>query len=194
MAYRIDLKLLQEVISKTTFKVDGDDYEITYGNLITPRYPNCEIFWANFVVPFTKRIIVGITNQKEKISPREGIHSHIKDIASFHYTMFLNLIYAYDHLINFRISSFEDFYIHLVCACDLAEECLSKLYLLILICNKQESKILSKMGKEVFLEMAEVWYDINYQKLYEDYLSKGKSIPIKLIDSGDILKEYFKGG
>lgn len=192
MKYKIALSKIEDIISKTRFANDGDSYERLYWTFFKERFPNCETFWRYFVVPFTKRIELEIKDPNERIRPREGISEGIKDIASFHYSMFLNLIYSYDHLQNFRLSSFEDFYTHLGSACDLTEEFLLKTYLLILECREQKSKILQELKKEDFLKIAERWYDDNYSKVYEDYLKKGKPAPIKLPRGKNVLDEYFE--
>lgn len=192
MVYKITLDKIEEIISKTIFANEGDKYERIYWIFFKKRFPNCETFWRYFVVPLTKRIELETKDPSERIRPREGISEDVKDIASFHYSMFLNLIYSYDHLLNFRLSSFEDFYIHLVSACDLAEEFLLKTYLLILECTDQKSEILQELKKEDFLKLAEKWYDENYSKVYENYLKKGKVKPIRLPNRGNVLDEYFK--
>jgi len=192
MKYKIALSKIEHIISKTHFANDGDSYERLYWTFLKERFPNCETFWKYFVVPFTKRIELETKDPNERIRPRNNISEDIKDIASFHYSMFLNLIFAYDHLQNFRLSSFEDFYIHLGSACDLAEEFLLKTYLLILECTGQKSKILQELKKEDFLKLAEKWYNDNYSKIYENYLRKGKVVPIRLPNRGNVLDEYFK--
>jgi hypothetical protein len=192
MGYKAALSKIKEIISKTHFANDGDNYERLYWTFLKERFPNCEAFWRYFVVPLTKRIELEIKDPNERIRPRDGISEDIKDIASSHYTMFLNLIYSYDHLQNFRLSSFEDFYTHLGSACDLAEEFLLKSYLLIIECTGQSSEILQELNKEKFLELAAKWYEDNYSKVCEDYLKKGKPTPIKLPGRRDVLDEYFK--
>jgi len=192
MGYKIALSKIKRIISKTHFANDGDSYERLYWTFFKERFPNCETFWRYFVVPSTKRIELEIKDPNERIRFREGISEDIKDIASFHYSMFLNLIYSYDHLQNFRLSSFEDFYTHLASACDLVEKFLLKTYLLILECTDQKSEILQELKKEDFLKIAEKWYDDNYSKIYGDYLKKGKTVPIKLPSRQNILDEYFK--
>ena len=193
MEYKIALNKIKDIISKTHFAHDGDPYEVSYWTFLKERFPNCETFWRYFVVPFTKRIEIEIKDPNERIRPREGISEDIKGIATFHYSMFLNLIYSYDHFQNFRLSSFEGFYMHLGSACDLAEEFLLKTYLLILECTDKKSEILQELKKEDFLKIAEKWYDDNYQTVYENYFKKGKVIPIKIPNRRNVLDEYFKG-
>jgi len=193
MIHLTSIREIKKVISNIHFANEGDQYEKKYWLLLKERFPNCEIFWRNFIVPLTKRILPpSQVNNEDRIRFREGISEHLKKIASFHYTVFLNLVFSYDHLMNFGLSSFEDFYIHLVSACDLAEEFLLKTYLLILECTDRQSKILQKLKKEDFLKLAGDWYDKNYSQLYDKYLSKGKSPPIGIPNRKNILDEYFK--
>ena len=187
MIYQITSKQLEDIISKTYFVNKGDRYEIEYGSFIDEKFPHCETFWRYFVVPFTERIEI-----KNSISPRLNISEDIKDIAAFHYSMFLNLIYSHNHLQNFRLSSFEDFYMHLGSVCDLAEDFLLKTYLLILECKNQKSEILQELKKDDFLNLAGEWYDKKYKEVYDNYHKKGKQTPIWLLDRENVLDEYFK--
>ena len=193
MIHLTSIREIKKVISNIHFANEGDQYEKKYWLLLKERFPNCEIFWRNFIVPLTKRILPpSQVKNEDRIRFREGISEHLKKIASFHYTVFLNLVFSYDHLMNFGLSSFEDFYTHLGSACDLAEEFLLKTYLLILECTDQKSEILQELKKEDFLKLAEKWYNDNYSNVYENYLKKGKAVPIRLLNRGNVLDEYFK--
>lgn len=192
MGYKIALSKIEDVISKTYFANDGDRCEREYWIYLKEGFPNCETFWRYFVVPCTKRIEFEVSEPNERIRPREGVSEDVIDVASFHYSMFINLIYSYDHLQRFGLSSFEDFYVHLGSACDLAEEFLLKTYLLILECRGQRSEILQELKKEDFLKLAEKWYDDKYSKVYENYLKKGKPSPMKLPSRQNVLDEYFQ--
>lgn len=190
--YEIGFDEFQEIISKTRFANHGDSYERDYGALIIDRFPNCEVFWSHFVVPLTKRIEPQVKDPDEKIRFRKGISEDLIDIASFHYSMFVNLIYSHDHLRDRRLAFFEDFYVHSVAACDLAEEFLLRVYLLILECTNQQSQTLQLLTREEFLDIAGKWYDKNYSKVYQNYLKKGKSgPPIRLPSRKNVLDEYF---
>jgi hypothetical protein len=190
MGYKIRLSEINDIISKTYFGNDGDPFEKVYWPLLKERFPNCEAFWRYFVVPYTNRIE---SPTKERIRPREGISEDIERIVSVHYSMFMNLIYAYDHLQNFRLSSFEDFYVHLGSACDLAEDFLLRVHLLILECRSQKSEILQELTKNDFSKLAEEWYDNNYAKVCENYLKKGKRPHIEIPEIQSVLDKYFQG-
>jgi hypothetical protein len=190
MGYRIELSEINDIISRTYFGTDGDPFEKAYWPLLKERFPNCEAFWRHLVVPYTNRIESPI---KERIRPREGIAEDIERIGSVHYSMFMNLIYAYEHLQNFRLSSFENFYTHLGSVCDLAENFLLRAYLLSLECKNQKSVVLHKLNKADFLKLVKKWYDDDYVKAYKNYLKKGKPPLIEIHKIQTVLDEYFRG-
>ncbi len=134
MAYQIEATRIKELISRATLLDDGDQYERANWQLLRGTFPNFEVYWKHFVVPFTKRI-EGIEEPNERIRHRDGVDQEVKNLGITHYSVFLNLVYANEHLQNIGPSSFEDFYIHLVAACDLAEDFLTNAYLLILECR-----------------------------------------------------------
>ncbi|MFH1287289.1 MAG: hypothetical protein ABII25_01155, partial [bacterium] len=190
---KILLDGIEAKVAKMCFEKNGDDYEQKCSHLIKEKYPNCEEFWKFIIVPSTNRINDRNESGDEAIREREGISEDIKDIAHLHYTTFLNLVYAHDHLTNFGLSSFEDFYIHLSSACDLAEGFLLKIYLLICECNGEKSSLLAKTSRDGFFKLCGDWYDENYNKLWCNYLKKGKGIPIKIPHGKNMLDEYFNG-
>jgi hypothetical protein len=181
---------LPQYLQYTTHKEHGDRFEREYGHFLMDNFPNCEVFWKKFVVPFTKRI-EGYPNQIiQSTEVRQGIDSRIEDIANSHYSMFLNLVFAHLHLETKTLSSLESIYTHLGSACDLVEMTLEKWYFLLLICQGKESKVLQGLSRDEFLEEVGKWYDEKYSSLYQYYLSRGKNPPIDLISSSDILVEY----
>ncbi len=185
---------LESIFKRTRFKNEGDGFEQQFGDLIIKEFPNCELYWLKFVVPSTNRIDKSITNPQARIRYREGVAFEIMELHAVHYSIFLNLIYAHNHLKDMRLSSFEDFYFHLGSSCDLAEEFLQKVYLLKLECLGQHSSILNNLTRDDFCAIAGKWYDKNYGGLEEHYLSKGKSIPLKLPSRKNLLDEYFGKG
>jgi len=123
---------------------------------------------------------------------REGIDPILEDIGSLHYTIFLNLVYACEHINGKELSFFEDFYAKLATTFDLIENLLLKIYFLINECNGEKSGIAQKLSKEEFVKYAEEWYDKAYDKLFQNYYSKGKATPIKIPHIKDILNEYLR--
>jgi hypothetical protein len=191
MKYIVGLDKIEGMIDRTYFANDGDGNEKLFWPLFIDKFPNSEIFWRHMLVPLTKRIVPEVKDPTERIRFRDGVSEDLKDIATFQYCMILNLIYSHDHFRNFRLSSFEDFYMHLGSVCDLAEDYLLKTYMLGLECKKEESKVLHTLTKDEFLQLAEAWYNENYSNVYEHYLKKGKPPLIKLPGRQSVLLEYF---
>jgi hypothetical protein len=188
METEVSISEVKKITSKTSFCNDGDQYEQEWWPFFKERFPNCENFWRQFVVPSTNRIVQGST---DRISHRSNVSDDIINITLFHYSMFMNLVYAYNHLLNFTLSSFDDFYTHIASACDLAEEFLLKVYLLVIECQNQKSNILQNLSKKDFLGLCDKWYDDKYPKVYENYLEKGKFASIKIPNRKNVLDEYF---
>jgi len=190
MVYKIEKKTFDELISSSHFTNEGDFWEKKYWIHLKERFTNCEEFWRYFIIPLTKRIEIQDKNERERIRFREGIHSTLQDIAALHYSLFLNLAYSYNHLLNNRISAFEDFYIHLASTCDLSEEFILRIYINILRWGGKKSEVLEELSKDRFLCMASEWYDKYYLKVYENYLNKGKPPPFRLPSRKYVLDEY----
>ncbi|MBA7658088.1 hypothetical protein ES703_66036 [subsurface metagenome] len=192
MRLKIELSQLKNILSTMYFHNEGVEEEKKYWVLFKERFPNLEIFWRHFIVPATKRI-EDVRDPKERTCLGTGVQKEITRIVSLHYSVFLALVYCYDHLQHFRISSFEDFYAHIVSALDLAEEFLLRVYLLHLKCKGEKSKVLQELTIKEFLQKAEECYNKYYSGVYENYLKKGKGIPIYLPSRKNVLDEYFKG-
>ncbi len=191
VATKILISEVKRIISETHFYNEGDRYEQEWWTFLKERFPNCECFWRRFIVPSTKRIEPQVQDSKDRIYARDNVSNDVKSISLCHYSMFMNFVNAYDNLQNFTSSSFEDFYVHLASACDLAEEFLLKVYLLILECQDQKSSILKNLSKNDFLNLCGNWYDNNYSKVYENYIQKGKFLSIKIPGRRNVLDEYF---
>ncbi len=190
----IEFNKFKHLIDETTFDNSGASTEKEYGVIITDWFPNCEKFWKYIIVPWTNRIDETIPRDDfDRITDcRINISHELNELGSFHYSIFQNLFYAYFNFKQMHFSYFEDFYVHLVSACDSAEEVIHILYLLILECTGKSSKILGSMSEDEFVEnYARVWYKKNYSNLYNHYLKKGKGISIKLPHRESLLNEYF---
>ena len=189
---KINPRDLSRFLEQASFQSSGDMYEQNYGHYLSERFPNCQRFWRVFIVPLTRRMD-GYPNEfTSNIKFRQSIAPKLEDIASAHYSMFVNLIYAHQHLEIQMVSSVGDTYVHLASACDLAESVLEEWYLLLLMCRGGKSHLLQELSRDECLEIAGEWYDGNYQHFREYYLSRGKSPPIRLLSVRDnLLKEYF---
>jgi hypothetical protein len=177
-------------LQHVSYKEHGDSYEQEYGHFLTDHFPNCERFWRIFVIPFTERINGYPTSIAPGLSVRARIAPQIEEIASAHYSMFLNIVFAHLHLENKTQSSFEDIYTHLGSVCDLAEIVIEKWHFLYLALQGKETIVFQGLSRDKFLEKAGKLYDDKYHDWYQYYLKKGKSPPINLISRNDILVEY----
>jgi hypothetical protein len=183
--YIVTLGSAIEAIKKTYFANDGDYYEKSYWPLLKDRFPNCEDYWRHFVVPITKRMEANVTDQRQRTLPREHVSEDILDLASLHYSMFMHLVCGYDHVMNPRLSSFEDFYTHLAAACDLAEDFLLGAYLLAIECTGGRAGVSQLANREDSLKLAE--------DRYESQPVRGNLAPMALPGRQTALDEYFGG-
>jgi len=191
MAFEITSAELTKVIAGIHFANDGDSHERKYWALLKERFPNCEQFWRLFVVPTTRRIECAMDDARR--FERRRVAADVWAISYLHYSLSLHLGYSSDHLRLPLPSSFGDFYSHLGSACDLAEDFLLKVYLLVTVCRGGTSRILQALTKNEWLEIAADWYDQRYPGVYDHYLSKGKGLPIKLPTRASVVGEYLSG-
>lgn len=190
----INYKKIEEIINLSSYKANGSITEKDNGYLLADLFPNSEIFWKNFIVPFTNRIDDSIADEAKLIESRDDVSVELYDIGSFHYTIFHNFLYAYAALYHSQrqASYFENFYTHLVTICDCAEEFLILVHRLVLECTQTESELLQNLSEIGFLEICRKWYTKNYSKLHELYLAKGKYKPISIPTRPImLLEEYF---
>lgn len=183
---KIDLTTLKNFIDQSGYKINGASTEKALSDYLSKDFPNSEKYWKFFIVPATVRID-NLGAHSDHTAVRDGVSQELRDIGSYHYSIFLNLINA-----ERNSPSFEQFYFYLGITCDLVEEFLQKVYLLILDCTDKDSQILKKLTKEGFLQLAEQWYTKNYETLFENYYSKGKANPIRIPNRKYILDEYFE--
>ncbi|MBS1654099.1 MAG: hypothetical protein JSU05_04570, partial [Bacteroidetes bacterium] len=190
---QIEISKLKDFIANASFKKDGHSKEKTYGHILANLFPNCEIFWKTFIIPYTNRFDESVSEDDKllKIDPRENAASDLAELGSYHYSIFQNFLFAQNAYENHHLSFFENFYTHLGSVCDSTEEFLQKLYLIILECNNEETEKLQNITKEQFLSKASDWYDSHYVKACEHYLSKGKANPMKSSIKKYILDKYF---
>lgn len=188
MTIQLSTSDFKKGLEQFSYKNNGDNYEINYGNKVIDIFPNSELYWRLFVIPMTNRIDNTVLN--DKIGTRISVSIDMQELSRLNYSVFVNLVFAEQCISKKQISFFENFYAHLGTVCDLAEEFSTQLYLIKLQCVQKETEILQKLSKTKFLEIAKNWYDKYYSSTYEHYLSKGKTAPIKLISRMNILDEY----
>jgi hypothetical protein len=182
---------LYDFVSRCTFQSNGDVNEQKYYSVVTDLFPRSEEFWKLFIIPSTNRIEFGTSD--DPIRSRAGIVPELQELASIHYSIFLNLVYAHDCFLKKQMAYFENFYAHLSTVLDLVNEFLFQVYFLQLKSKNQQPPLFNKIPKEEFLRLAEEWYERKYEKAYQHYFSRGKTTPTKLITVDPALDTYFNG-
>lgn len=184
-------------LSLFPFEKFGDSREREYGPRLRTNFVNCERFWQQCVFPSTERVTRYPEYYPLDIAYRPDVDERVVDIATLHYSMLSHLGFAWEHVSRAgtelqSASWFEDFYVHLVSACDLAEELMEKFYLLLLHCRAQPADTLERLTRDQFLALAGEWYDESYHKVAEHYLAKGRGLPIELPSGKHLLREFVK--
>jgi hypothetical protein len=180
--FKIDLE-------KASFRKFGDIYEQKFGNLITIKFPNIEIFWKLFIIPSTERLEK--SPNRNSIGFRKTLDQRLIDMACTHYSIFINLLYAHKNLKEKRLGYIENFYTNLSTLFDLTDTFLDEIFVLLAYCKDYEINSYKYLDKQDFLEKSEDWYNNNYKKHYDYYSSKGKNRPIFLPSRNPtIVKEF----
>ena len=102
----------------------------------------------------------------------------------------MQLRYAAWHFKLPAPSSFGNCYTHLASACDLAEDFLGCLHLLMSECQGEPRPISEPFSREKFLDYIGQWYDAGYLTAYANYHSKGKPITIRVPARQDTANAY----
>jgi len=189
---KISVPALRARIDQTHFANQGDAFERQYWPVFKERFPRVEEFWRWFIVPMTPRIEEDLTFPPRMA--KRDVADDLWQISFRHYSAFLHLIYAYERLrqVHERWALIE-FYSHLGPVCDLAEDFLIDLHLLVLSCCEEGSALLCKLPRAEFLDLAAEWYDQSYSAVYEHYLAKGKGMPFNLPSRKSLVREYLGG-
>jgi len=191
---QIKLSEIEKIIDKTSFRKSGHSREKKFGYILAKSFANFEKYWKYLIVPQTNRVDNSFVATKERllIDPRENVSPDLHEIGSYHYSVFLNFLFAEKALEKKQISFFENFYTHLGSICESAEEFLLKVYLVLLECDDKLTTAQAEISKEKFLEVASTWYDKSYPKAYNYFLSKGKVNPMKPTVVENLLDKYFE--
>jgi hypothetical protein len=189
MALEMSKTELKEIVERFSYAKNGDNNERQYAHGINEEFPNSEKFWKLFIVPLTKRI--ESTGDGEAIRVRPEVSDELQELASYHYSIFLNLIYAKDCLLKRQLGYFENFYTHLSSVFDLTEEFLNQAYSLANLSSGIIHTPIPKHDKSKFLELAGLFYDKEYDKAYEHYFRIGKVTPLRIIKAENSLIKYF---
>lgn len=193
MRLKISISELRATIEQTHFANQGDKCEQRYGPVFRERFPRVEEFWRWCVVPMTKRIEQAPGSQLD-VSRRDDVAADLWAISFRHYSAFLHFVYAYERLQKADEPwALVEFYSHLGSVCDLAEDFLIGVHLMVLACRDQHSTLLSELPRAEFLELAAEWYDQSYPGLYEHYLLKGKGGSFSFPSKKSLVREYLGG-
>lgn len=164
---------LVKELSKISLSNHGTLLEKEYVDFLTKRFPNYEIYWRYFVVPATT--VIENVDSGGALRTRQCVSDQVTDICSLHNSVFLNLLYSHLHLMEYNApSSFEDFYMHLVAASDVAEAFLFRIYILIMTSIGDENQdFLKRMNLDHFLKQAEKWFKKKYTKSFNIFTNTG---------------------
>lgn len=182
---------LRRMVEELHLATDGDGNERNFWPAINEHFPNYETFWRYVVVPTTKRIEqpVGTDGRHER---RAGIAEDLWLITYINYSVFLNLVGAFEHLAQPLMLSLGNFYTHLASACDLAEEFLLRVHLLICECRGEPVPELAPDSKDEFLKKLDAWYEREYARAYEIYHRKGRDMLVRVGPREKLLCRYFE--
>ena len=159
-------KNLLNTIANLHLATDGDPQEQRDWPIVNEHFPNYERFWRDLVVPMTTRIEIPV-GSPGRHKRRAGVADDLWRVSYLNYSLFLHLTQASDHLPLPMNSSFNDFYAHLGSVCDLAEDFLLAVHVLVSKCRNQPVRFMQRLSKMKFVEIASGWYDKKYPKFYE---------------------------
>ncbi len=165
---------LREAIGNLHLSNDGDGNERSFWPAINDGFPNYERFWRQLVVPTTKRI-ENPSNAERRVERREGVADDLWLITYVNYSLFLNLVGAFEHLSQPLSLSVGNFYTHVASACDLAEDFLLRAHMCVSECRGQPVAF-NPLTKAEFCQKLDEWYEKEYQKKYPHSHAKGKAM------------------
>jgi hypothetical protein len=168
---QIPFETLKTATSRFTYALNGDEFETKHSKILTPLFTNSEVFWKLFITPLTKRINNNV-NPKISIRAREKTSITLQELAAYHYSIFLNIVYVNDCFEEKQMAFFENFYAHLSTICDLTEEFLLQVSFITEQCKGSIPTLLKELTREDVINLAREYYDKNYPKDYEYYFSK----------------------
>ena len=93
---------------------DGDDNEKLHCRLVSDQFPKYEHFWRDLVVPTTNRIVrAGMPRPRHE--RREHIADDLWGVTCINYSIFLNLVGAFEHLATNEPFAWQLLYAHCIC-------------------------------------------------------------------------------
>jgi hypothetical protein len=129
-------------------------------------------------------------NDPRRYQRRDNIANDLWDISYINYSVFMNLVGAYQHLAQPVMLSVGNFYTHLASACDLAEEFLLRVCIMIAHCRGDAVPELDPDTKEQFLAKAGTWYEEHYTRNYRHYHQRGRDMLVRIGPREGIICRY----
>lgn len=134
--------------------------------------------------------------QKKKplhIETRPEVSKDVKNIGLAHYSVFLELLYAYRHLSEKNLDYLEDILVHLATIADLVDDLVNRTACLFKKIKGKDCR-LKKVTEEEFIEKSRNYYRENYEKDYEHYFNVGKfkSSLKEVLTKSNIPNEFLK--
>ncbi len=151
-----------------TLQKDGDPEEVTYGKSIVDEFPNYEIFWQKFIVPWTNRDILKRSDMEgDYVSFKHEIPEFIEELCMVHYSVFRDLTFFIKYKEELKSDSLRSIYAHFGHALDMSRDLAVKIIII---------------GKELGME--------KYEDVFSNFPEGEKLIERfkKYIEGGDFSK------
>jgi len=107
-------------LSELTLSIDGDRRELAFVAIkeLFRSFRNYENLWKIAIAPLTNRVEYYPGLPSMDIDFRPGISADLMTMAQYHYSIMRSLVFAYEHSKGVLDSSYQDFFMHLVNACE----------------------------------------------------------------------------
>jgi hypothetical protein len=127
------------------------------------------------------------------IDTRPEVSHEVKAIGLTHYSILLELYYAYNHLEEKNTDFFEDFLVHLASIADLVDDLVKELACLLKRVKGEDCRI-KKFSEDEFIKKSKEYYRQNYDDDYEYYFNAGKykSALKEILTKSDIPENFLK--
>jgi hypothetical protein len=182
----------RDLLNSNSFATNGDPREGAYHASVTKDFPKIEEFWQHFVVPLTNRIVSN--RGQASIGFRDGVDARLQYISGANYSLFVHLAMARDIAKNWTDASLDAVYARLASAFDVFEGLVIQIHFLLSECRGEKSMLVEELSLNDFLRLAEQYYNKEYPKLHEYYVSVGKNVkPIRIPTGKSVFDEFFKG-
>lgn len=177
-------------------KIHGDKNERKYYKSITSDFPNYEILWSKYIVPWSNRDLLPITDIRW-IQPRLNIPPIIEGFLMIHYSVFMDMIFIInqiDNECNEQRNSLRDIYSYFGHTIEMVNSLAIKiLQIEIMVGICKDNLFIEKDEKVLISDFRKNFIDNGlYNKKFKNY--KAKQIPVTYTVHGNrtILKKIIK--